>query len=307
MIEEVSLGRSVKEQPELSIIVVTYNSAHEIISCLESIYFHLKTVQFEIIIVDNKSADGTIKKITDIFDNVKCIENTINYGFPGGNNQGLSISKGKYILLLNPDTLFVDSEIENVIFEAIKSKTDGIMAPVLLNADQTTAPELYPPGIIFTLTSALRISKFFKRFFLNQIYFSGACLLFSRETFQKIGDLDTDLFWCEDIDYCFRARKAGFILRNIITWKVVHLGGKSAQTNIAHVTKKQYLSKLGLLRKHYTRAEGFSIAVILFIDIAVKHFIFMIFKFFKSSYFINEKSTAYSYLFFHFWRRNGAK
>lgn len=307
MIKKVDLENKTQEKPDLSIIIVTYNSANEIIDCLNSIYRYLKTIQFEIIVVDNKSTDDTIKEIKNIFDTIHCVENTINYGFPGANNQGLSISKGRYILLLNPDTLFVDSKIEEVIFEAIKLKKDGIVAPVLLNTDQTAAPDLYPPGIVFTLTSALRISQFFKIFFSNQVYFSGACLLFSRETYLKIGDLDTNLFWCEDIDYCFRARKAGFRLHNFLTWKVVHLGGKSAQTNIAHVTKKQYLSKLRFLRKHYSPVEGFLIAFILFMDITAKYIVFSIYKFFKSNYFINEKSNAYSYLFFHFWRYDEAK
>ena len=97
---------------DVSIIIVNYNTKKLIKNCINSIYKHTKDVDFEIIVSDNGSVDGSVEMIKSEFPNVILIENNANLGFGAANNRGLKIAKGKYIFYLNSDTVLLNNAVK---------------------------------------------------------------------------------------------------------------------------------------------------------------------------------------------------
>ena len=113
---------------DISIVIVNYNVKEYIISCIESIYKHSKArLSFEVIVVDNNSKDGSTKKIEDLFPKVTVLKNNKNFGFSFAANQGVELSRGNYILILNPDTLFNDDVLKKLYNEAKNQISDFAM------------------------------------------------------------------------------------------------------------------------------------------------------------------------------------
>ena len=111
---------------DISIVIVSYNVKEYIISCIHSIYKHSQSnYNFEIVVVDNNSKDGSAERIKKEFPKVTLIENNHNAGFSRAVNQGSSISQGKFLLILNPDTLFVDDCLSKILVEAKIQKKIG--------------------------------------------------------------------------------------------------------------------------------------------------------------------------------------
>src|SRR3989344_7732496 len=126
---------------ELSIIIVNFNTRIAINNCLDSIYKTIDDIEFEVIVIDNNSSDNSVKsldKFKKLQKNFRLIINRENLGFSKANNQGIGISKGKYILLLNSDTEVKNGAV-NKLLEFAKSRVDaGVVGPKLVNVDGST-------------------------------------------------------------------------------------------------------------------------------------------------------------------------
>ncbi|MEE8127686.1 MAG: glycosyltransferase family 2 protein, partial [Nitrospinaceae bacterium] len=122
---------------ELSIIVVTYNSRRHVRDCLESVQRAAGDIDHEVIVVDNASQDGTPGIIRNEFPKARLIANPENLGFACGNNQGISQSQGRYILLLNPDTVVLPKTLATLLEEINQSPETGLLGCRLLNADRS--------------------------------------------------------------------------------------------------------------------------------------------------------------------------
>jgi len=243
---------------ELSIIIVNYNVNDWLLKSIKSIYTYLQNIDFEIIVVDNNSTDNSISNLKSLYPNVIIIENHYNAGFAEANNQGICIAKGKFILLLNPDTELFDDSINKLIFSCLNE--NDLCAPCLLNSDHSIQlSSWHTPGVGSILKEA---------FFLNYIFIknkpvsksdkvevqcvSGAAMLFRKELIEKIGFLDKDLFWMDDTDFCYRIRKAGGHIYYFPSLKVFHHCGKSAAKNQKIVISNQVLSKIKFFKKHFS-------------------------------------------------------
>src|SRR3989338_8349468 len=120
---------------DVSIIIVSWNTRDLLYTCLTSVYAYTRGVSFEIFVIDNASSDGTPSMIGEHFPQVQLIANASNLGFASANNQGIRAAKGIYILLLNPDTEFLQDSI-SVLFKFMEThKRCGIGGPHLLNPD----------------------------------------------------------------------------------------------------------------------------------------------------------------------------
>jgi len=121
--------------PDLSIIIVSWNTKQLLQECLESLYCHTKGITFEVFVVDNNSSDGSPEMVRTLFPQVGVIANDHNAGFSKANNQAIRISKGRYIALLNPDTLLIEDVFTPLIRYADQHEKIGAIGPKIFCRD----------------------------------------------------------------------------------------------------------------------------------------------------------------------------
>jgi len=201
-----------------SIIVLTYNQlVNATIPCIESIYGNTNSDQFELIVVDNNSSDGTAEYLESIkpkYDNLKLILNKSNRGYAGGNNDGLKIAKGDFVILLNNDTLVTPKWLSNLLSPFEKDSAVGLVGPVTNNSqnEQCLALNGINPVNYETLSQAYTSKNSGLWFETSRLIFF--CVAIKKEVTEKIGLLDEKFKrgFYEDDDYCVRVRKAGYKL-----------------------------------------------------------------------------------------------
>ena len=252
---------------KLSIIIISYNTKESILKSIRSIYASFPDDLFEIVVVDNNSVDGSPEEIRKRFPEVSLIVNPVNRGFAAGCNQGLKISQGEYLLLLNPDTL-IDQSLLKMVEYMKDNKKVGVLGCKVLNPDGSIQRTAYaPPSLLNDIISSLtfkwlwllrpknrwvarqcRISQ--KPFEVGWI--SGACLLTRRETIQDIGLLDEKFFLgAEDVDWCYRAQNKGWKVVYFPQARVIHIGGQSTKKELALKIESHYQKRIHFAQKYY--------------------------------------------------------
>jgi len=230
---------STKENIELSIVIVNFNSGDYLSNTINSIYDNRPRISFEIIVIDNNSNDNSLIKTRKNHLNVEIIKLSENFGFAKANNIGVKKSKGKYILILNNDTEISNGSIDTLISLLNNNPKFGIVAPIIYYEDRT--PQLSfgnDPGIIsefFTkyfskILFKIQVKLLGDEFEMEVDWVSGACFLISKELYNSIGGFDENFFlYYEDCDFGKRVRESGF--SNCITSKskIIHHLGKSAR------------------------------------------------------------------------------
>jgi hypothetical protein len=261
---------------DLSIIIVHRNARQLLRQCLESIRNAKIAAIYEVIVVDNNSADGSQEMIEREFKEVCPIFNKENLFFGKANNQGARISKGKYILFLNPDTIVMPGAVDIMVkFLESNPKIWGA-GPKLCNLDGTTQYGFYRkfPSIVSLIlfyTPLMIISKkskFLREKFFEDMDFSkarevsqppGAALLVRREIIDRIGGyFDEDFhIWYEDVDLALRVKKAGGRFYVVPEAEIKHVGGHSFIPFKMLDRRLQFLSSLKLfLKKHNGELAG---------------------------------------------------
>jgi GT2 family glycosyltransferase len=230
--------------PVLSVIIVNWNSKDYVRDCLTSFYEHCRSVPFEIIVVDGASFDGCDTMLAAEFPAVRFIQSPENVGFARANNLGARQARGEFLLLLNPDTLLLEDS-PAVLLEALRTLPDaGLVGCRLLNRDRS-----------IQLTSILRfptvLNRTFGSAFLNRLFprwsgiapllaqqsapctveaVSGACMCVPRALFEEIGGFTEKYFmYGEDVDLCFKVRRAGHAVVHTPKTSIVHFGGGSSK------------------------------------------------------------------------------
>lgn len=259
---------------DLSIIIVSYNTKELLANCLESISAASKSISTETFIVDNSSQDGTASYIPKNFSWVKFIENKKNLGFSKANNIAIKKAKGKYILILNPDTkLLPETLVKMKAFMHQASDDIGVATckVELLNGklDRDCRRHFPTPWTAFSHFSGL--SKVFPKSKLFNSYYmgykdeniqhdvdscEGAFMFIRADVIDKVGLFDEDFFFYgEDLDLCYRVKKAGYKIVYTPITKIVHLKGGSSgiKKHSAHISKATDQSKSRIL-KESTRA-----------------------------------------------------
>lgn len=245
---------------ELSIIIVNFNVSELLVRCIKSIYANLKIKTFEIIVVDNNSGDQSCEIINSLFPEVVLIRNSHNAWFSGANNQGICKARGRYILLLNPDTYLIDSSLIKM-FEFIKEQNDQIVlaSPMILNTDMTIQHSAWKDKKLMDLILEICfLDRIWPKHYPLKTYnypitvdsTAGSAMIFSKETINKIGNFDLNLYWKEDIDLCTRIRKAGGKVFYFPAAKIVHCSYKSASQNRNEAYAKANISKILFVTKN---------------------------------------------------------
>jgi len=256
----------VKTLVQLSIIIVSYNSSPFLKKCLTSLYQNNPSIPFEVLVVDNSSSDDSVEMVKGGFPQVILIENKENIGFAPANNFALQRCQGELVLFLNPDTILLPGSIDTLMEVMQKERGAGILGCRLLNEDGTLQLSW---GRMVNLTS-----EFWQRFISrryekgnrlikqylerksrrshNPYWVTGACMLVRREALERVGHFDPNFFmFLEDVDLCHRVRKKGWEVLYTPSAEVVHLRGKSMETNQTEAMKAYRKSQLYFYHKHY--------------------------------------------------------
>ncbi len=253
---------------DLSIIIVNYNSKVFLQNCLESLYKTTDGLQQEIILVDNCSKDGSVSFVRAGFPQVKVIENAVNYGFARANNIGAQVATGEYLLFLNPDTIIRETTIKEMIKLLRQEPDAGAVGAKLLNSDgslQLSCREFYTLRTILLSRTPLKRIAWLGRFLRQNLmadwdhneprkvdWVLGACLLTTRQIMEKVGYFDDQYrLYFEDMDLCYRIRKAGYGVYYCPTSVVQHLyqrssAGKFTRKTIWHIKSAiRFFNKVG--------------------------------------------------------------
>lgn len=267
----------------LSVIIVSYNVKDYLWQCLTSLQKSLRNIDAEVIVFDNHSQDGTVKSLQPLFNDVRFISSNHNLGFAKANNHAIRQSKGKYVLLLNPDTIVAEDSIRCAIAFMEKHPQAGGAGVRMTNPDGTDAKESRR-GIPTPLTALFKFtglcSRFPKgkhtgRYYMGWLpwnqeakieIISGAFFLARRTALDQIGLLDESFFmYGEDVDLSYRMLKGGW--ENwYLPLRILHYKGESTQKSSFRYVHVFYKAMLIFCEKYY---KGMGRLLLPFLNIAV--------------------------------------
>lgn len=248
---------------DVSIIIVSWNTRDTLDQCLGSHYESQNSALCEVIVVDNASTDGSADMVRQRYPQVRLVEESANAGFARANNRALAEAVGRYVVLLNSDTVVLGDAIGALVRFADGHPDVGIVGPCLLNADGTLQPSwarfptLYDEwtGKPARLRTRLPTSDGTTAFEVGWV--SGACLLIRRATLEQIGPLDERFFmYSEDVDWCHRAKRGGWRVCYYPAARIVHLGGQSSRRAATRANCDLWWSKVLLAAKHRGPLSG---------------------------------------------------
>ena len=241
---------------QLSVIIVTYNSAHHLRPCLESVEEHLRGVEHEVCVVDNASDDGSGAVVRAAGGRARLVSNDRNLGFSAAVNIGLRNTAGRYVMWLNPDTRIVGGDVGELLRHLDGEGGVGIIGPQVFNEDGSIQLSCrsfpsYSTALFnrYSLLTRLFPRNRFSRKYLHTDWdhqavrevdwVSGACLLHRRSLLDDVGALDEHFFmYMEDIDFCLRAHEAGWKVHYHPGLRVLHhIAGSSRQVPFSMIVE----------------------------------------------------------------------
>ncbi|HXG01382.1 MAG TPA: glycosyltransferase family 2 protein [Bacteroidota bacterium] len=254
---------------DLSIVIVTWNSLDHLRRCLASLKESPPQARFELIVVDNASSDGTVEFLRAYDGDVRLIANTENRGFAAANNQAFEIARGRYVLLLNPDTVVHRGALDALV-QFMDARADAAAAgPALRNEDGT----LQQTGVRFPnnlniLFEALFLDRLFPRSKIfgrhkelyadasvprRVEYVQGSCMIVRSDVMRKVGGLDERFFlYFEEVDWCKQMMQAGYGVYICPSAAVTHL----ANVRLGHYDERRLVhyhrSLILFYQKHYS-------------------------------------------------------
>jgi len=247
---------------DLSIVIVNWNTKDLLPQCLKSFDQASDRLKMEVFVVDNGSVDRSVELVREKFPEVIVIQNPMNLGFAKANNQAMKRSKGKYILLLNPDTQVKHVAIERLLSFMDTHLDSGMAGAQLLNSDGSKQNSIANfPSLATELLNKSLLRWFFPKIFpgkernisepIEVDSIIGACMMVRREAMEQVGLLDEDYFlFLEETDWCYRMKKAGWKVYHVPQAEVYHFKGKSAEKDKKRAKVEYYRSRYQFFKKH---------------------------------------------------------
>lgn len=257
-----------RQSIDISIVIVSWNTSDVLRNCLQSVYKQAGAASFEVTVIDNSSSDGSCEMLKREFPQVILIKNSENRGFAAANNQGMAVSKGRYVLLLNSDTIILDNAIAKTISFADTHPEAAVVGCKVLNPDRSLQPTCFMfPSIVNMLLSSSYLYKLFPR---SRIFgrermtwwdrgdvrevnvVTGCFMLVRRKAIDQVGMMDEQFFmYGEETDWCYRFKKAGWKVMFAPVGEIIHLGGQSSHKVHAEMLVQLRLSILKFISKHH--------------------------------------------------------
>lgn len=247
------------EKLKLCVVLLNYRTPDLVIDCLLSLIPEVRELRARVVVVDNHSQDDSFAKITqwvsaeNATDCVEVLDTGFNGGFAAGNNYGIRHLDAEFYLLLNSDTLLRESSLRHMLGAMVADSKVGIVSPRLEWPDATPQESCFryhrPISQLISSANTGVILKLFANFEVARRvvdvdsdceWTSFACVLVRREVFDEIGLLDESFFmYFEDAEFCYRAKRAGWVIRNHPQSRVVHLRGGSSPVKSNKAKRKR--------------------------------------------------------------------
>ncbi len=254
---------------DLSILIVNYNTCRLTLDCLQSVYDSKTAYSYEVIVVDNASSDDSVESIRKEYPGVRLIANTDNTGFAKANNQAMAVAKGRYVLLLNSDTIVQPDTLQTMLAYMDANPQVGASGCKIILADGSldkACKRGFP-----TPSASFYYAFGFSRLFPDKPKFNqyqlgyldpnetypidclvGAFMLVRRETVQQVGGLDETFFmYGEDVDWCYRIKQAGWDIHYHPATYIVHYKGASSRRKPFKIIYEFHRAMWVFHRKHY--------------------------------------------------------
>ncbi len=297
---------------DLSIVIVNYNVRHFLDQCLHSVQEAVnklkedrpegKDYEAEVFVVDNNSVDGSVTEVRRKFPWVKVLANEENLGFSKANNQAIRESSGRYVLLLNPDTVVEEDTFLHCI-EFMDSHTDaGALGVKMIDGKGKFLPEskraLPTPSVsfykMFGLASLFPGSRRFGKYHLGHLHrdethkvevLAGAFMFLRGETLEKTGYLDERFFmYGEDIDLSYRITKAGYSNYYFPGTTIIHYKGESTRKGSLNYVKMFYQAMIIFAGKHFTSRKARTFSLLIHLAIYFRAALSMVRRFLSGIY-----------------------
>ncbi len=252
---------------DVSVVIVNWNTRALTMACLASLPGAAGSLHWDAWVVDNASTDGSVAGIRDQCPGARIIANDVNVGFAAANNQGIRASTGRYVLLLNSDTVMAPGALTQLVAFADAQTAAGVVGPMLLNPNEsfqsgpTPFPSLWTEGMSATgLGRRLTFRGYPSRSLRASLaaqqtdYVGGACMLARRRAIDAVGLLDEGYFmYSEEPDWCWRMRERGWETWYTPVARVTHFGGQSTRQVQAAMNLALHRSKVRFFRLHRGR------------------------------------------------------
>lgn len=284
---------------KLSIVIVNYNVRYFLEQCLHSLQKARNGLETEIFVVDNNSVDGSVRMVREKFPEVQLIENKDNQGFSRANNQAIKLSRGDYILLLNPDTLVEDDTLVKVVQFMDEHPDAGGLGVKMLDGKGKFLPEskraLPSPSVaffkMFGLARLFPKSRIFGKYHLGYLdkdktncidVLAGAFMLLRKTVLDKIGLLDESFFmYGEDIDLSYRITLAGYKNYYYPGTRIIHYKGESTKKSSMNYVFLFYNAMIIFAKKHYSRKNERSLSILIHFAIYLRAFFSILNRFLR--------------------------
>jgi len=257
---------------DVSVIIVNWNTRSILRDCLSSVFKQTQGIEFEVIVIDNGSSDSSVQMVETEFSQVNIIANTENRGFAAANNQGMAVAKGRYVLLLNSDTVILDDVIKKTVLFADTHREAAVVGCRVLNADRTLQQTCFMfPSILNMVLAATYLYKLFpqNRFLgrermtwwnrnnVSEVdVVTGCFMLVRQQAIEKTGLMDERFFvYGEETDWCYRFKKNGWKVLFSPDAEIIHYGGQTTKQMTSKFLFQLFGSKLIFMKLHGNRLK----------------------------------------------------
>ena len=258
--------------PDLSIVLVCWDNKDYLEPCLRSLYVGGMRSRFDVVAVDNGSTDGSQGLLREQFSDVKIIQNDHNVGLGKASNQGIEATRGRYVLLLNNDTLVNGASLDAMVEYLDNNPNTAAVGGQLLNSDGSVQscynnfPSLHEEFLIATRLGERLWPGYPAIVKDNQVravdWMGSACLMLRRAALDQVGLLDEEYFiYGDEADIQYRLRKAGWDIHYLPQATTIHYGGRSM--NRWSRRRMVYRGKLLFFRKNYGSLQTVALCLML--------------------------------------------
>jgi len=244
-------------QPDLTVSIISADNLDLLLPCLRSVFENTHHIALEVYVVDNASTDGSAVAVEAAFPQVKVIRNEVRQGFSTNNNVVLRRGRGRYLMLLNDDTLVLDSALDRMVEFMDAHPQAGAVGSFLLNPDGSFQPAFarFPHPVAEALWPVMNwyhrlVRHADQPFKVDSVH--GAAMLVRREVIEQVGVLDTafDPIYSEEVDWCFRIKQAGWRIYAFPQARIIHYGGQTMNRVMPRKYELLLSHKMLFFRKH---------------------------------------------------------